>query len=119
MSQTLIPTTVLKQNNYAVGATDLNLALTAIDTVNGNSFQATGREVLVFENTDASAHTVTITSVNDNLGRLDTSLTNYSIPANATIAIQMKFLPGWLQSNGLVYISGASALVKVAVLQTN
>jgi hypothetical protein len=119
MSQTLVGTTVLKQNNYAVVAGDLTIPMTAMDAVNGNSFAATGREVLLFQNTDSSSHTITITSVADSLGRTDASLTSYSIPANGIVAIEMKSLVGWLQSSSLVFLSTSSALVKMAVLQFN
>jgi hypothetical protein len=120
MSQTPISTTVLKQNNYAVAAGDLLLTMTAMDASNGNSFTATGREILLFQNTDSSAHTVTITSVADALGRSDSSLTSYSLSATPGLsAIQMKYLPGWLQANGSDFLATSSALVKVCVLQTN
>jgi hypothetical protein len=124
MSQTALTVVVLVQNNVAVTAGQLTLTPTAMDAANGNSFAATGREVLVFENTDTSAHTVTISSVPDSLGRSDTSLTTYSIPAavggaSGVAAIQMKFLTGWLQTNGLIYLATSSALVKVSVLQSN
>lgn len=106
----------LKLNNYAVIAGDLTVTFTAMDASNGNSFAATGGEILIFNNTDASAHTITINSVADNLGRTDTSLTTYSIAANGFAAVQMKFLPGWV-SGGLVTMTTSSALVKVAVLR--
>ena len=106
----------LKLNNYAVLAGDLTLTFTAMDASNGNSYAATGQEVLIFNNTDSSAHTITINSVADSLGRTDTSLTSYSIAANGFISIQMKFLPGWI-SGGLVTMTTTSALVKVAVVR--
>lgn len=118
MSQTALGTTVLKQNNYAVQAGDLTLPVSAMDAANGNSFIATGREVLIFQNTDSASHTITITSVADKLGRSDTSLTAYSIAANAYAAIQMKELSGW-QSGGIVTLTTTSALVKLGVAQTN
>lgn len=118
MSQTAISTTVLKQNNYAVQAGDLVVPMSAMDATNGNSFIDTGREVLIFQNTDTGAHTITITSTGDKQGRLDTSLTAYSLAAGAVIAIQMKELSGWA-SGGVVTMTTTSALVKMAVLQTN
>jgi hypothetical protein len=118
MSQTPITTTVLKQNNYAVAAGDLLLPMTAMDASNGNSFVATGREILLFQNTDSVAHTVTVTSVADALGRTDASLTTYSLSATPGLsAIEMKYLAGWLESNGSDFLVTSSALVKVCVLQ--
>jgi hypothetical protein len=89
-----------------------------MDAVNGNSFAATGQEVLLFQNSDTAAHTVTITSVADPYGRTDASLTAYSIPASSFAVIEMKQLQGWLESGALVFLATSSALVKVAVLRT-
>jgi hypothetical protein len=119
MSQTALTTVVLKQDNYATQAGDLAVTPVAMDAVNGNSFIATGREILIFQNTDSSAHTITVTSIADKLGRVDTALTAYSIPANGFAAIQMKEINAWIQPTGVIYLATSSALVKVAVIQTN
>jgi hypothetical protein len=117
MSQTALTVITLKPNNYAVVAGDLAAAMVAMDAVNGNSFVATGQEILFFQNSGGSTYTVTVSSVADNLGRLDTSLTTYSILAGGFAAIQMKALAGWLQSGNLVYLACSNAAVKVAVLR--
>lgn len=117
MSQTSISTTPLKRNNYAVQAGDLAVVMAAMDATNGNSFAISGRDILLLQNTDTGAHTVTVTSTGDNLGRLDSSLTAYSLPAGATVAIQMKEVSGWKQADGTVDLTTTSALVKMAVLQ--
>lgn len=119
MSQTALTPVTLKQNNYAVQAGDLAVAPAAMDAINGNSYVATGNEILLLQNTDSSAHTITITSVADSLGRLDTSLTGYSIPANGIAMIQMRQLAGWVQAGSLVLLATSSALVKIAVLIKN
>jgi hypothetical protein len=116
---TATPLTVitLKQNNYAVQAGDLAITMTAMDATNGNSYQMTGKQVILFQNTDASAHTVTINSIADPYGRLDTSLTAYSLAVSPGLsAIEMTQLQGWAGSGNLVTITTTSALVKVAVL---
>src|ERR1700686_1563971 len=92
----------LKQNNYAVVAGDLNLTPVATDAVNGNSFAASGKEIIEFFNTDTATHTVTITSTADNLGRLDTSLTTYVVPVasggmSGVSVVEMVNLNGWIQ----------------------
>jgi hypothetical protein len=119
-AQTPLTTIVLVQNNVAVTAGQLTLTLTACDTANGNSFTATGREILLVDNTGGSAYTFTVSSVADNLGRSDTSLTTYSVAAGVITAVQMKFLTGWVQQGGqLVYLACSNAAVKYAVIQTN
>lgn len=112
----------LKQNNYPVVAGDLTIVPAAMDASNGNSFYATGKEVLLFVNTDTATHTVTITSTTDNYGRLDTSLTTYTIPVavggqSGLAAIEISQLQGWIQDGSLIDMTTSSALVKVAVLR--
>jgi hypothetical protein len=116
--QTVLTPQVLKENNYPVIAGDLALTETACDNVNGNSFQFTGREMLVVHNTDASlAHTFTVTSVADSLGRVDTSLTGYSVPLSAIAVIHLDAIAGWRQSNGTILLACNSNLIKFGVLR--
>lgn len=115
---TALTTIVLVQNNTAVSVGALSLTFTACDTVNGNSFVATGREILVVNNTGSSAYTFTVTSQPDALGRSDTSLTNYSVAASAITAIQMKYLTGWISGTS-ISLTCSNALLKYAVIQYN
>jgi len=119
---TLVAATIVKQNNYAVIAGDLNLAPVAMDAVNGNYFNASGKEILMFLNTDTSTHTVTVSSTADSLGRLDTSLTTYTVPVAAgglsgISVVDMTNLTGWVQSGQTVNLTTSSALVKIVVLR--
>lgn len=118
---TLLSTQVLFINgslNNPITAGSLTVTFTACDTVNGNSFTSTGREVLIVNNTGASAYTFTVTSIADQLGRLDTSLTTYSVTNGLIVAVQMKNLTGWQQS-GTIQMTCSNAALKYAVLQTN
>jgi len=117
MSQTALTPVQLKQNNYAVQAGDLVVTPAAMDASNGNSYPATGNEILFFYNSDTAAHTITVSSVADNLGRADSSLQSYSIAAGAFAFLEMSQIIGWQQSGGLIYLATSSALVKVAVLR--
>jgi hypothetical protein len=107
----------VKQNNYAVQPGDLTITFTGCDAVNGNSFYATGNEVLLVQNADgASPHGFTVNSVPDTFGRTDTSLTSYSVGASVITALQLKYLTGWRQSNGTVTLACNSTQIKFAVL---
>jgi hypothetical protein len=119
MPQTALTPVQLKQNNYAVVAADLLVTPVAMDASNGNSFPLTGQEILLFQNTDSSAHTITISSVADSIGRTDSSLTGYSIPANGIAMIQVSQIAGWSQPGALMFLATSSALVKVSVLRKN
>jgi hypothetical protein len=103
-------------NNPIVGGS-LLVTFTACDNVNGNSFVATGAEVLLVQNTGGSSGTFTVTSVADALNRLDTSLTAYSVAASGFAAVQMKNLSGW-QQTGSINLTCSAATMKFAVLQT-
>lgn len=116
-TQTPLTVQQLKLNNYAVSPGDLTLTFTACDASNGNSFLFTGYEIVIVKNTDTSAHTFTISSVPDQLGRSDTSLTGYSVAASASSIIEMKYTTGWLQSGGTAYMSCSSNLISFAVVR--
>jgi hypothetical protein len=108
----------LKENNYPVIAGDLAFTLTACDNVNGNSFKATGKEILIVQNSDGAApHTFSVTSVVDPFGRLDSSLTGYSVPLNGFAVINVNTLAGWRQADGTVQLACNNALIKFAVVQ--
>lgn len=120
---TALTVQVAKPNNYAVVAGDLTLSFATCDNVNGNTFPSTGMEVLEVMNTDSSAHTFTVNSVPDALGRSDTSLTGYSVAAAVGAVPGMAFLQlnhanGWV-SGGAITLACNSALLRFAVLRYN
>lgn len=116
---TLLATNVLIQNNATVTAGQLTVTPVACDTSNGNVFNATGREILLLQNTDTSAHNITVTPVTDPYGGTNTSLTNYSLPASSISVVQMKYLVGWASSGQIAIPACSSNLIKIAVLQYN
>ncbi len=92
------------------------LPFTAADTVNNNAFPLTGNEILIVQNTDASAHTFTVTSAPDSRGRSG-DIAAVSVPANSFMACQRFVLEGWQQSDGNLYLTANSNLVKFAVIK--
>jgi hypothetical protein len=109
-----IVTTVLKNNNYAVQPGDLVIPL-ASDATNGNKVNCSGQEILLAFNSDTSAHTFTITSVPDRLGRSG-DLTSYSVAGGAIAALALSTVEGWKQSDNTIHIQSDNALLKFAVL---
>lgn len=115
---TVLTVAQLKVNNYAVQAGDLALSFTACDNTNGNYYVAAGTEILEVQNTDSSAHTFTVSSVADNYGRLDTSLTGYSVPVSpGIVVIQIKQMQGWLGSGNVISLLCNSNMLKFAVVR--
>lgn len=99
-----------------VSAAALDLAWVTADAVNLNEFIFSGKEILLVWNPDASAHHVTLTSVADARGRSD-DVTSYSVGAGVISAFNFRSgSEGWQQSDGHIYISSDSALVKFAVV---
>ncbi len=99
----------------ASDALDVQGLLTALDNTNGNSFPCTGEEILLIQNSDVSAHTVTIHSVPDSEGRTG-DITAYNLEAGDIAMVEIP-RTGFIQSDGTVYIDANSNLVKVAVLR--
>jgi hypothetical protein len=119
-SQTALTVHPLKVNNYAVQAGDLTVAFTACDPSNGNSFAATGTEIILVQNTDSATHTFTVNSVADGLGRTDSSLTGYSVLVSpGIVAIQMKNLAGWAGTGQVITLACSSNLLNFSILRTN
>jgi len=117
MARTALTPVQLKQNNYAVQAGDLAIALTS-DAVNGNLFGCTGKEILLVQNSDAAPHTFTVTSVADALGRTG-DINAYSVAANSFAAIQLSQIAGWKETDGNVYVSVSDSHVTFCVLRIN
>lgn len=117
MSFTALTVTQLKGPGISsVAALGLAIAPVAMDAANGNSFPMTGKEIILFQNTDVSAHTITLTSVPDGLGRSG-DIATYNIPAGGFAAFDAQQVVGWIQTDGTMHISTSSALVFVAVLR--
>jgi hypothetical protein len=116
-TQTPLTPAALKLNNYAVQAGDLTVSFAACDATNGNSFAVTGQEIFLVQNSGASAYTFTISSVADNFGRLDTSLTNYSVAASGITAIELKYLLGWAQTGQVMVTTCSNVALKFAIVR--
>lgn len=98
-----------------VTATSLDFTFAAGD-VTGNTFQATGRELLVVKNTAAGNGTFTITSVADHLGRKG-DIGPYTVAgSNATSAFWVGNMDGWA-SSGVVTVTPSATTMQFAVLR--
>lgn len=99
--------------DYGAGEADLDLQ--AADITDKNQFKASGKDIVIAQNTGAGAQTVTITSIADPYGRTR-DIAAYSLAAD-DIAIFGPFCTtGWMQSDGYIYLEADSADVKFAVV---
>jgi hypothetical protein len=115
MAYTAVAQQAVAGPNLAESATAklTTVTFTAIDATNGNEvIMSTGRTLLIVQNTDASAGTVTITSSPDPYGRTAT-ITAFSVAAGAFAA--RIFEPvGWEATAGgrNLVIAGSAATMK-------
>ncbi|MBA7515231.1 hypothetical protein ES705_07270 [subsurface metagenome] len=100
----------------AYGGVLTALTWDALDVSNGNYFASTGRELLLVRNDDTAAQTITITSVDDDLNRLE-SITDESIPAGEYRMFGPIAQKGWMHPDRTIWLTGADADLKVAVIR--
>lgn len=102
----------------AVTAGDLDVTFGASDAANGNTIASNGRVLIIAENTDVGAQTITIDSVADEKGRED-DITTYSMAADDFIAVAVGLTTsqGWLQSGSVIHIDTSDNGVEVCALR--
>lgn len=111
----LTPKTALgAYGNYSVANT-ADLAMAAADASSLNQFVASGNDLVFAHNTGGSDYTVTFTSVADPFGRTG-DITTYSIGAGEYAVFGPFKLPGWMQTDGKVYLQASNAAVKFGVV---
>lgn len=91
------------------------VTMTAADVTNKNQVLLTGREIVLIQNTDTVARTVTITSTPDPQGRSG-DITAASVAAGAIAVVGPFGLPGWIQPDGYLYLEASNAAVKFGVI---
>ena len=118
MAETAVTVQSLTAPFAAVTAGSADFVFAASDSVNGNSFVCTGRELLLMENDSGGALTVTITSVDDEKGRSE-DITAYSLADGdrAVFGIGLTNEKGWKTSSGLCIFTASAVGLKYAVLR--
>lgn len=93
-----------------------DLAWTAADNVNKNSFALTGREIILVRNDNAGAQEITISSVVDAYNR-EGDIEAYSVGIGEYAMFGPIPLDGFRQSDGLCYLEAAVADVYFAIIR--
>lgn len=102
-----------KAGSYADSPSQVVMA--AADTVNNNAFVASGNDLLIIHNTGETAHSVTISSVDDPYGRQG-DVDSVSIPAGEIHHYGPMALTGWRQSDGKIYLEADDAEIEFGVI---
>lgn len=92
-----------------------SLTWAAADLANGNSFAFTGKEIIIVRNDDAATKNITLTSVVDPYGR-SVNVTKAILTGEYAI-FQASDLTGWIQTDGLFYLSGDDVDLFIAVVR--
>jgi hypothetical protein len=100
-----------------VTANSMDLTLTAANIVDKNqaAFDQASMLLLIFQNTDAGAQTVTIESAPDGLNR-EGDITAYSLAAGE-VGFFFARRSGWRQSDGYLYFEASAITMKFAVIK--
>lgn len=79
------------------------LATQNTPTAGGDDFEATGRELLIYENTSVTAHDITVNGVPDDNGR-DATITQ-EVPASGMVFIgPFTKIAGWATPSGKIEV---------------
>lgn len=118
MAQTELTVQSINSPFASISAGGADFTFAAGDVANGNSFECTGNELIIVQNTGASPYTFTITSVADEKNRTG-DVSAYSLAAGdfAVFGAGLSNGRGWKQSNGLVYLAVENASVEIAILR--
>ena len=100
--------------NALYSTTGKNLTMVAADVTNDEEVAHNGKIFIVAQNTDVSAHTVTVNSTPLN-GRTG-DISAHSIPAAGVCLLGPFPNAGWSQTTGLLLFEANDATVKFAVV---
>ena len=111
----LTKTTALGSYGDYSTANAADLTMAAADVVNGNQFVSTGRDLLIARNSGGSAYYVTVSSSEDPYGR-EGDITQYDVGAGEVAIFGPFKRPGWVQSDGYIYVDAENAAVYLGVV---
>ena len=112
---TLTPTVPLGALGSAYTANAADLPMTAADASNKEQAAHSGKLLIIAHNTGAGAHTITITSVVDDLGRTG-DISGYSLGAGEYAVFGPLELAGWVETDWKLHFEANHAEVKFGVV---
>jgi len=114
MARTALTPVSKAAQTVAVVAGAADVGFVAGDDVNGNYWTPSEGDILLVQNTDVGAQTVTIDAAPDELGR-DGAITAYSLAADDIALFGPFGRDGWMQTDNTVHVDVSDATVKLAV----
>jgi hypothetical protein len=120
MARTAIPAASIHELAAAqplnVAANAADITFQAGDNTNGNETPCTGKDLLLVNNTDAAAQTVTIDAAPDDVGR-DGSISAYSVGAGELAIFGPFPTASYRQTDGMLHIDVSAATVELAIIR--
>lgn len=99
-----------------VAANSLDVALATADVANGNAVDFTSSRMLIIAQNSHASDPQTFTVASSALNGRTGDVTNYSLAAGEVAALLVE-RAGWVQSDGKLYLNGANAAIKFAVIK--
>lgn len=112
MARAALTKTIAPGNNASAGVA---LTLAAANVADKNQVTLGSNDLVVAQNTGATQHTVTISSVADDMGRTG-DVAAEAIAAGAVRVFGPFRGPGWRQADGCLYLEANDAEVKFGVI---
>lgn len=101
---------------YAADAANVvPAAMTGAAGDSGNQFVASGKDLVLVEETAGAPQTITFSSVNCNHNRTG-DIAAYSVGANEFAVFGAFNVPGWRQTDNKIYFEANSANIKVVIV---
>jgi len=97
-------------------ANSLDITMAATVVADKTQFLASGKDLVIAQNTGATAHTVTITSVASAKNNRTGDITSYSMDAGELAVFGPFEREGWMQSDGYVYLEANHIEIKFGVI---
>jgi len=112
----LTPTSILGPHPSSPSAGQFDVTFSSVDEVSGNEFALTGKEIIVFHNTNTTAVAgITLTSVADPYNR--TGDLTATLGSGEYAAFYAGDIKGWRQSTGAFYFTGSISGLKAGILR--
>ena len=97
-------------------ANSLDVTMAATVVADKTQFVASGKDLIIIQNTGATAHTFTITSTADPKNNRTGDITAYSLDAGEIAHFGPAYRDGWVQSDGNIYLEANHIEIKFGVI---
>jgi hypothetical protein len=98
-------------------AADIVFTAAGAGFADGHQFAHTGREIILVQNANVGAQTVTVSSVADPNMKRTGDITTYSVGASEFACFGPFPVDGWRQTDGNMYLAATATDVKFAILR--